>query len=730
MKVRGHLVRLVVVALIPAALLAGLLLWQLLQQERAAAETAQLDVARALSQSVDTEVRRTITALEILAAPLPGAADDLHRLRERAEAARRLHGRWSNVLLIAADGTRLFNLRVPEGQPITPGADWSAVQAAMRERRPQISDVVTTPTSGRPAVYVAVPVLRDGTAPYALVATMEYDLWTDLLARDLPPGWIAAIDDRNGVIFARSERPEAFAGKPASEAIRAQYGRAEEAVVRSRNREGLQIQGAFHTSELTGWHTLAIVPTAVLDAPGNRLLVALAAGALLVFGLAVLMAVRVARPLASRIESIKQAIAALAAQRVPEVPVTSIGELDDVGRSVVTVAQALRARQAQVDELQAQLAERAEVAERASRMKDEFLGMLGHELRNPLSAISNANAVQLMQSTGDAHRMAEIIRRQTSHLGSLVDDLLDVSRAVAGKMRLSCRDVDLAQVVLQAHDALRATPGFAEHDVRFELAMTPVHADPHRMLQLVRNLVENALKYTPPGGVVHVRTRVEQGMGVLEVADSGQGIDPALLPRLFEPFVQAPQSIERRSGGLGLGLAIAKQIAEKHGGSIQALSEGLGKGSRFVVRLPLASAVHTRREARASPGPTPLPLRIALIEDHEDARRSLAAMLTAEGHRVQEAGDGLLGLVLLQENAFDVAFIDIGLPGASGYDVMRRARASGLKCRCVALTGYGQAADRERALAAGFDEFLVKPATPDQLRKVLARVERVSPPEP
>ena len=304
-----------------------------------------------------------------------------------------------------------------------------------------------------------------------------------------------------------------------------------------------------------------------------------------------------------------------------------------MGQQVEDVAATLARRQAEVNGLQAQLAERADAAERASRMKDEFLGMLGHELRNPLSAISNANAVLLMQLAGDPLRMAEIIARQAGHLGALVDDLLDVSRAMAGKMRLACRDLDLAEVVHQAQEALRDLPLFTDHDVRFDLAPAPVHADPHRMLQLVRNLLENALKYTPPGGAIRVRTAVQGAGAVLEVEDTGQGIDPALLPRIFEPFVQAPQSIERRSGGLGLGLAIARQIADKHGGRIEAVSPGIGKGARFVVHLPLAGA--PQPPAAGTPALTEAPrrLRIALIEDHEDARLSLGAMLAIRPSR-------------------------------------------------------------------------------------------------
>jgi CheY-like chemotaxis protein len=247
-----------------------------------------------------------------------------------------------------------------------------------------------------------------------------------------------------------------------------------------------------------------------------------------------------------------------------------------------------------------------------------------------------------------------------------------------------------------------------------------VHGDPERLAQVVRNMIENAVRYTPPGGLVEVETLTAGMNAVLRVRDSGAGIDPALLPHIFEPFVQAPQSIDRATGGLGLGLAIVKRVVELHHGTVAVHSEGPGRGAEFVVTLPRAGG--DADGDVASPGPTHArrSLRVLLVEDHEDARAALRSLLLADGHRVTEAADGEAGLALLAAIEPDIAFVDIGLPRLSGFELAQRVRAQGLRTPLIALTGYGLPADRAAALSAGFDEVLVKPATYEQVDAALA----------
>jgi signal transduction histidine kinase/CheY-like chemotaxis protein/integral membrane sensor domain MASE1 len=361
-------------------------------------------------------------------------------------------------------------------------------------------------------------------------------------------------------------------------------------------------------------------------------------------------------------------------------------------------------------------------AELANRAKDEFLAMLGHELRNPLGAIANASHV-LEQAGGDDDRIAApraIIARQSAHLARLVDDLLDVARLQAGRVELQRESVDLGKLVESCVEGL-ARDG-DPHDRELIVSAQPVlvDGDPARLDQIATNLLANALKYTRPGGRIWVSVGRERDRAVLRVADDGIGIEADLLPRVFDLFVQAESSLDRSQGGLGLGLTLVKRLVELHGGSVSAHSRGADRGSEFVVELPLAVSVDARLadgDAAASASAR----RVLVIEDHEDSREGLGLLLGTRGHTVRVAEDGAKGLDVLRSWRPDVAIVDIGLPGMDGYAVARAVRSDraldGIVL--VALTGYGRSEDRERAIAAGFSEHLTKPVTLAALRRVL-----------
>jgi CheY-like chemotaxis protein len=354
--------------------------------------------------------------------------------------------------------------------------------------------------------------------------------------------------------------------------------------------------------------------------------------------------------------------------------------------------------------------------------------MLGHELRNPLGAIVSAAAVLTRPGTPPdpaASRAGEIVTRQAQHLARLVDDLLDVSRLESGKVILQRQLLDLRDVVEAAVAALRAGAG-ARHRLDFAGVPAPVEADPTRLEQIALNLLDNAVKYTPPTGRVAVSVERAAGQAVLRVRDTGRGIARELLPAIFDAFTQAAPSLDRRTGGLGLGLTVVKRLVELHGGSISADSPGPGGGSEFVVRLPLARSEAVPGPPAAEPLSMPRPRHVVVVEDNADARDSLRLLLEMMGHRVETAGDGRAGLALLLGAKPDIAFIDVGLPGLDGYAVATTVRAepAGRDLYLVALTGYGQAADRERALAAGFDAHVVKPADERALVRLLASAAR------
>jgi signal transduction histidine kinase/CheY-like chemotaxis protein len=363
-------------------------------------------------------------------------------------------------------------------------------------------------------------------------------------------------------------------------------------------------------------------------------------------------------------------------------------------------------------------------AEAASSAKDDFLSMLSHELRNPLQAI--ASSIWLLDrpaATVDRPRRAvEILRRQTEHLTRLVNDLLDVARVAAGKMPIVPQPLDLADAVRRTVNALDAAGKLDDHDVQVEAEALWLRADPARLDQMLAHVVVNAVKFTPQGGRVRIVVTHEGDKAVVRVRDDGMGIAPELLPRVFETFTQGRRGLDRSEGGLGVGLALVQRLAQLHGGSVEARSDGAGRGSEFTLRLPLlARPVEGARRAEESAGPR----RVLLVEDNADVRESLRTLLEHAGHVVYEAEDGQAGVDAALRLKPDVVLIDIGLPRLDGYQVARQLRARrevlGGDVRLIAVTGYGQAEDRRRAREAGFDEHLVKPVDPAALQRALGQ---------
>jgi signal transduction histidine kinase len=356
--------------------------------------------------------------------------------------------------------------------------------------------------------------------------------------------------------------------------------------------------------------------------------------------------------------------------------------------------------------------EERQAAERKSHAKDEFLAMLGHELRNPLSAISSAAALIGMPKAGpdSVARAKLIIQRQSQHLSRIVDDLLDLSRAMSGKILLSKHPLDIGLLVGACLDTFKATGRMADYRLDARLEPCWVDGDPTRLEQITSNLIDNAIKYTPPGGAIDIAIAPDGEDVVLTVRDSGVGIAAELLPQVFDVFVQGSITIDRSQGGLGIGLALVRRLVELHGGSVHAHSEGAGMGSVFEIRLPRASAVEAAAPSISPGAPAGKP-SVLLIEDNEDGREMMATMLDACGYPVRHAADGVQGVDLASSWLPDVALVDIGLPGIDGYEVARRLReAPGTRhMRLIALTGYGLPDDQRRVLEAGFDMHLVKP---------------------
>jgi PAS domain S-box-containing protein len=366
----------------------------------------------------------------------------------------------------------------------------------------------------------------------------------------------------------------------------------------------------------------------------------------------------------------------------------------------------------------------------AGRQKDEFIAMLGHELRNPLAAVRSATELLQRARPDDAliQRTQAILERQTTHMARLLDGLLDLSRIVRGRIALDKRLVDLGALVRDAVRDYSVTLRDAGLELRVDVPPDPLwtNADPVRLSQVATNLLSNAIKFTPSPGTVAVRLTEQDGLAVLSVADTGNGIDPELLPKLFQPFRQAHQSIDRSLGGLGLGLSLVKTLVELHDGTVEASSEGEGLGSEFIVRLPLTRRRPTDAET-ATGGKEPL--RILIIEDNDDAAESLREILEFEGHETAVAGGGSRGIELARKFDPDVVLCDLGLPDLNGFDVAVALREDPRTrdLYLVALSGYGRPEDKRRCEDVGFDSHLTKPVLMRDLEEVLARAGKPRP---
>jgi PAS domain S-box-containing protein len=368
-----------------------------------------------------------------------------------------------------------------------------------------------------------------------------------------------------------------------------------------------------------------------------------------------------------------------------------------------------------------------EALRESAAAKDRFLAMLAHELRNPLGAVSNA--LQVMRTAPPDHpawaRSFQVIERQVKHQAQLLNDLLEVSRLTRGKVELHRERLDLSRLVAETLEDSRAGIVGTGLAVSLEVPGRPVwvEGDPARLSQILSNLLHNAVKFSQPGGRVEVRLSEEEGRAAVRVTDTGIGIEPAMLPQIWEAFSQADVSLDRTRGGLGLGLALVKGLTELHGGGVLAESEGPGRGARFTITLPLA-AEPAPPEERAERGQANQAgaLSILVIEDNPDAAETLADLLRLFGHEVELAHSGPAGIEAAKRLHPDIVLCDIGLPGMDGYAVARHLRQdpATTSLRLVALTGYGRDSDRRLAREAGFDLHLVKPVEPTELQRLLS----------
>lgn len=420
--------------------------------------------------------------------------------------------------------------------------------------------------------------------------------------------------------------------------------------------------------------------------------------------------------------------------RTERAPEGDSHEVASLARSINDMLDRLHEQHADLLSEREKLTALTEVLQAADRNKDNFLAMLGHELRNPLSPISAG--AELLRRIPDTDprvlRTCEMISRQVGHMTKIINDLLDVSRVTRGMVTLENAELDLAEVISGAVEQVRPLMEARQHRLTVTVAPEPlmVMADRARLIQVVSNLLANAANYTKPGGQVWIEVSASPDEAVIKVQDNGAGIAPDLMPQIFDLFTQGKRASDRREGGLGLGLALVKHLVALHGGTVAAASLGTGQGATFTVRLPRLATSHL---AAASAAPVAMTtagkLRVLVVDDNVDAAHSLAQVLTLEGHSVEVCHDGPSALALARTSSFDAFVLDIGLPGMAGTELARRLRSlpTGQDALLIALTGYGQLSDRQKSAEASFDHHLVKPADCDALQRLLNDWARAHP---
>ena len=717
---------LVVVTLVPALVLAAFLVRRVARDNREAIDRTLLEAARVEAAVIDAEIDGTIRALTALSLSPRLARGDLAAFRDEAIAFQQTQPTWYRVILVAPDGRQAMNTAYGLDDTLPPIADRDSLARVFSTAAPVVGNLRQGNGRERQLAFtVRVPVRRDGMVTHALTAAILPSALVQIIQRQVPaPGeWSRGVLDGDGTLIARSPDPETFIGRQATpEMMRRRLQR--EGVFPSVALDGERVLTAFSTAQISGWNALVAVSASSVNAVGNRSLVILAGAAASLLLIGGGFAFVIARRIANDIESAAVAADELASGYEPEVPRSRVSEVRRLSVALRRSASMLEARERERDEHIAQANHAREIAEGANRAKDEFLATLGHELRNPLAPA--LTALHLMRLRGDTQGMREreIIERQVQHLARLVDDLLDVSRARAGRLEIRRHPFEIVHAIATAVELASPLITARRHKLTIDVPSTGllVNGDETRLAQVFGNILNNAAKHSDRPGHILVQGRVDGGDVVIACADTGIGIDDELLPRVFDHFSQGPQSIERSQGGLGLGLAVVKTLVELHGGSVSAASGGPGRGSTLTVRLPLLAGAAAARPAPQALTPIGATTRhVLVVDDNHDAAEMLGDMVRLRGHAVTVAFDGLTALRLNEEFRADVAVLDIGLPTMDGLELARRLRKqSGDRgIRLVAMTGYGQASDIEASEAAGFDVHLVKPVVAATLFEAL-----------
>jgi signal transduction histidine kinase/CheY-like chemotaxis protein len=714
LPLRHLLVLLTAIGLLPLALLGIWSIHVASEYRQREQERALLDMARALSSAVDAELDSSVAALSTMAQNPAMVAGDVRAFYEVAAAQARVQPEWLGAFLADHQGRTLFRTNAPFGAEAPALADPDSLQRALSLHRAVVGRIVRG-KAGRAAVPVRIPVTDTHGHAFVLSAIVKPDRILRVIERQQAPAdSLIAVVDASGHIVARSKNQERFVTQPITPALRELMRKnGLEGAGATLTKEGDLVATAYSSMSRYGWTVVTNTPMAALRAGFFEGIAVYAAGIAISLAVCIALAYLLSNRIVGAVNGLRRAAAALGAGRPVHVPRARIRELGRMGRALEAAGHQRARHELERSRLLASLEDALEQARQAGLAKDEFLAVLGHELRNPLSPIVTSLDLMDMRDEPGARRERAIMRRQVTHLKRLVDDLLDVSRIASGKLRLELHPLNLAETVRHVVSAL---PGQA---IALDAPETVwIDGDDSRLAQVLNNLLSNAARFGSTATSVELDADPAAGTATLSVQDNGIGMDAALLSRVFEPFYQAPQQLARRTGGLGLGLAIVRKIVELHGGSVSAYSAGPGLGSRFSVLLPLATA--PREASDTATAPAQQACRVLLVDDNEDAAAGTGALLRQLGHSVDIAHSGAAALAAARTHGPDVAVLDIGLPDMDGYALAAELRRQhGDALRLVALSGYGQEADIQRAAQAGFALHLTKPATLDDLVRAL-----------
>ena len=745
MKIRSHLVLLVLGAVLPVLAFSAVMAGVFWRQQRAAFEQRFLERARAMGIALDRELEGHIRALSVLSHSAHLDRGDIAAFYEQARRIKDEQPDWASVILVDTTGAQILNLRRPFGAPLPKTALVDeAIARVLATGHPVVSPLLTGRVLVEYTTSIGVPVRRQGAVTHVLIAAIDPPTWLGFLGRyPVAPDATMTLLDQDGIVIARTLNNDRWIGRRPAQALYDASRRVPEAAYRSIGLEGQWFYSAHSRSAVSGWTVATGVPLDSVERELRASTLAMTSGAGLMGSLAVGLAFVFGRRIARSVSALGRSAEAFEAGEPPDAPETSaITEVKEVATAFKDVAGRLRAREAALQASEAESRARAVEAEAANRAKDEFLTVLSHELRTPLNAVYGwARMLRAGDLKDEKARMRalDIIERNANVQVQLIDDLLDIARVITGKMRLDVRPVDLVAVIEAACDAV--APAAAAKELRLQTVLDPnagpVAGDPGRLQQVVWNLLMNAVKFTPRGGRVQIVLQRVNSHVEIVVSDTGKGIAADVLPFIFERFRQADSSSTRQHAGLGLGLALVKHLVDLHGGSVVAESHGEGKGATFLVKLPVPIApiavtstlrAHPTAPARAFAAATARldGLRVLVVDDDADAVDLASVILRNAGAAVRTCLSASEALELLRQWRPDVLVADIEMPGEDGYSLIRKVRAleadQGGKTPAIAVTAYGRMEDRMRTLTAGYSMHVPKPVDPAELTTIIASV--------